>query len=62
MPDDRIHDRGLHVVIINPYDGRIESVNVFDTYFTSITFRKFMSTEIFKNGYIVAAACKDDMT
>ena len=61
VPEDTIHDRGLHVVVINPHDGRLDSVNVFDTYATSLTLRKFISTAIFKKDYIVAAACKDDM-
>ena len=26
------HQRGIHIVVINPHDGKIHSVNVFDTY------------------------------
>lgn len=54
------HLRGLHLVVINPINGFIESARCFDTYIDSHELDTFIATSIPK-GYIVAAACKDDM-
>ena len=53
------HDRGLHVVIINPFNGNIESSQAYDTYETSVGFDQFI-TKTIPEGYIVVAASKDD--
>lgn len=53
------HYRGLHIVVINPNNGKVESANVFDTYESSKHLDIFIKTFI-PNGYIVVAACKDD--
>ena len=55
------HYRGLHVVIIHPFNGRVEEAKVFDTYAESEGFDAFVSRGI-PEGRIVVAACKDDCT
>ena len=45
--------------MINPFNGRVEHAQVFDTYKTSQDLENFISNEI-DNINIVAAACKDD--
>ena len=52
------HQRGLHIVIINPKNGNVKLAKVFDTYKTSELFDEFITG--IPLGYIVAAACKDD--
>ena len=63
------HYRGLHIVVINPFNGKIEFTKVFDTYKSSVgfdTFVKEASHVSYENhvpdGYIVAAACSDECT
>lgn len=51
--------RGLHIVLINPSNGKIDKAKIFDTYTTSIHFDAFTRLD-FPDGYIVVAACKDD--
>lgn len=56
--------RGLHIVVLNPFTGRILIAKVFDTYRTCEGFDgldEFISYEIPAN-YIVIAACKDECT
>ena len=53
------HYRGLHIVIINPSNGKIEAAKVFDTYKTSGRFEEFIAKSVPLN-FIVVAACKDD--
>lgn len=48
-------------MIFNPFLGRIECAMVFDTYYSSDVFEKFISHDI-PNGFIVIAACKDECT
>ena len=55
------HRRGMHLVIINPQNGKVETAQVFDTYKTSEDFASFV-TEPIPKGRIVAAACEDDCT
>ena len=31
-PNEHGHNRGLHIVVVNPEDGKIELAQVFDTY------------------------------
>ena len=38
------NDRGLHIVVINANNGRIDSAKVFDTYTTSEEFELFISS------------------
>lgn len=51
--------RGLHIVVVNPFDYKIESAKVFDTYKSSVELEKFIEKAI-PTGHIVVAACKDD--
>ena len=53
--------RGLHIVTINPDDGKVAEAKVFDTYKSSYTFDEFTTHEV-PEGYIVVAACMDDCT
>ena len=53
------HYRGLHIVVINPSNGKVEMAKVFDTYKTSNAFDNFIDERI-PHGYVVIAACKDD--
>ena len=55
------NDRGVHIVIINPKNGVVEQARIFDTYRSSQRFEDFISKWGRTEGYIVAAACKDDM-
>ena len=53
------HLRGLHIVIINPEDGKILSAQCFDTYKSSEMFDAFTRKNI-PDGFIVIAAVKDE--
>lgn len=53
------HWRGIHVVIINPLDCRVERASIFDTYESNEAFDNFADIDIPEN-FIVVAACKDD--
>ena len=53
------HLRGLHIVVINPEDRKVEFAQVFDTYNNSDGFDAFTSIQ-FPRGHIIVAACKDD--
>ena len=55
------HYRGIHIVLINPENGRVESAKVFDTYKSSKIFDQFIEDGI-PDCYIVIAACKDEGT
>ena len=59
QPNENNHDRGLHIVIINPFNGQIESAKVFDTYESSAALNKFILEDV-PQSYIVVAACKDE--
>ena len=52
-------DRGLHIVVINPENYKVEQSKVFDTYASSEGFDEFIS-EMIPDSYIIVAACKDD--
>ena len=54
------HYRGLHIVIINPENGKVECAKVFDTYKSSACIDNFLFNIDLPEGYIVVAACKDD--
>ena len=54
------HFRGLHVAVINPHDGSVVRAQAFDTYKTSTAFETFISSGGVPDGFVVAAACKDD--
>ena len=51
--------RGLHIVVINPSNGRVSETKVFDTYKTCKDFDEFVEVPI-PSGFIIIAACKDD--
>ena len=51
--------RGLHIAVVNPENGEVETAQVFDTYKTSHQLDHFIHDGIPK-GYIIIAACKDD--
>ena len=53
------HYRGLHIAIINPVNGNVETARAFDTYITSELLDQFIKAHV-PEGYIVAAACKDE--
>ena len=53
------HSRGLHIVVINSYDGKVEMTKVFDTYKTSEGFHEFIDHAI-PEGHIIVAACQDE--
>ena len=50
--------RGLHIVIIDPKDGKIINAKAFDTYQSSSSLEVFINYIPYKS--IVVAACKDD--
>ena len=53
------HYRGLHIVVINPSNGAIDTAEVFDTYESCKLLDDFIEDEIPK-GRIIVAACKDE--
>ena len=53
------HYRGLHIVVYNPFEGKIEAARVFDTYRTSTQLDEFIDDGVQK-GHIVVAACMDE--
>lgn len=53
------HFRGLHIVIINPKNGKIELASVFDTYESSDVLDGFIG-KAKMDGFIIVAACKDE--
>ena len=52
--------RGLHIVVINPANGKTRFTRVFDTYKSSDELDKFITLNAIPLGYIIIAACKDD--
>ena len=52
------HYRGLHIVIVNPQTGKVESAQAFDTYISSEALEAF--TDEIPEGRIVVAACMDE--
>lgn len=60
-PHENGHDRGLHMVIMDPSDGKIVMARIFDTYTSSFDLELFID---FMNesddGFIIIVACKDD--
>ena len=58
-PNPSGHDRGLHITVVNPSNGKLEFAKVFDTYKDLDDFATFVAISI-PDGYIVAAACKDE--
>ena len=53
------HDRGLHIVLVNPADAKVEFAKVFDTHESSQHLDNFIATGV-PDGHIVVAACKDE--
>ena len=51
--------RGLHIVVINPDNGKVDTKQVFDTHKSPTKFDEFIDTKL-PDGHIVAAACQDD--
>ena len=60
-PNKNGHHRGLHVVVLNPANNEIEWHGTFDTYYCGDLLDDFIWNEL-PDGYIVVAACKDEMT
>ena len=57
--------RGLHIIVINPLNFKLEFTQVFDTYKSSASFENFLSFSPWSNKMkdkIVIAACKDECT
>ena len=52
--------RGLHIVIINPTDGKVLEARAFDTYKSSSALNDFIEKGNISMGHIIVAACKDD--
>lgn len=59
LENESTHMRGLHIVIINPIDGKVVFAQAFDTCKSSSAFELFTEKDI-PPGYIVVAACEDD--
>ena len=53
------HDRGLHVVVYDGGQDKVETARAFDTYLGGAELDNFIATEI-PDGSVIAAACKDD--
>ena len=59
QPNENYHLRGMHIVIINPFNGKVEFAKAFDTHESSAAFDRFIFESI-PRGYILAAACRDE--
>lgn len=53
------NERGLHIALINPYNGYLKTCYIFDTFASSDEFHEFIDNYV-PMGFIVVAACKDD--
>ena len=53
------HFRGLHLVIIDPSNGKIEAAKTFDSYSSTHRIDAYIE-HLIPQGFIVVAACKDD--
>ena len=53
------HYRGLHIVLVNSANGKVEVAQAFDTSASAQGFDNFIANEL-DEGYYVVAACKDD--
>lgn len=58
-PNSSQHHRGLHVVVIDPKNFKVQVAKAFDTYHSPQEMEEFIKDEI-QDGFIVVAACKDD--
>ena len=57
------HDRGLHIVLIDPNTGKVAIAQIFDTYDKdSQQLDRFICNDRIPSNYIIAAACKDECT
>ena len=54
------HLRGLHVVVIDPFDGKVKFAKVFDTYKDSMDLEYFITSEHIPRDFIIVAASEDD--
>lgn len=52
-------DRGLHIVVLNPQNGKAIYSKIFDTYKSSARLESFIDHYVFKD-MIIVAACKDE--
>ena len=50
----------MHIVVINPANGKVEVARAFDTYKSSSAFNKFIEKNSIAEGHIIVAAGKDD--
>ena len=57
LKNTKNHFRGLHVVLVNPLNGKIVFSKVFDTYTSSDLFEKFILELEKSQNSIVIAAC-----
>ena len=53
------HYRGIHLVVLNPFTGKVELARVFDTFHSSEVFERFIR-HIVPENYVLVAACKDE--
>ena len=51
------HSRGLHIVLINNEDGKIEFAQIFDTYKSASYFDHFIQNAVIPESTIIVAAC-----
>lgn len=54
-------DRGLHVVILDTSTMEVVQQEVFDTHETSTVLELYISRGVPPEGFIIIAACKDDI-
>ena len=52
--------RGMHIVAVDPQDGKIYENHVFDTYESSDTMEKWIKKNYIRLDWIVIAACEDE--
>ena len=58
--NEKKHQRGIHLVVINPENGKAVHSRCFDTYTDSEDFEKFIKETDIPDGHIIVAALKDE--
>ena len=57
QPNENGHFRGLHIVVINPINGKVSKAQSFDTHESSVAMGKFVAD--LEQDWIIVVACKD---
>ena len=52
--------RGLHLAVVDPKTSKAIIKECFDTYSSSTKLEEFIASDLVPDGFIVAAACRDD--